>query len=211
VRLRVPGRHNVSNALQALAAAAAAGVDPAVAAAALAKFHGAGRRFQIVGEAAGVLAIDDYAHHPTEIRATLAAARARFAGRRVVAAFQPHTYSRTRLLFDDFVAAFDDADLVLVTEIYAARESDSLGMDAAMLNEAIGRRLGRARLLPVCRVEDVALVLPGHLQSGDVVLTLGAGTITGAGPRLIAALRSGTGRRIYHRVEKSRPSDADND
>jgi UDP-N-acetylmuramate--alanine ligase len=192
VRLRVPGRHNVSNALQAMAAASVAGVQPGMAARALAEFHGAGRRFQVVGEVAGVLVIDDYAHHPTEIRATLAAARARYAGRRLVVVFQPHTFSRTKLLFDDFAGAFDAADLLLVTDIYGARESDTLGIDSGQLAEAIAERLGPARLLPVCRLDDAATLVSHHLKRGDVVLTLGAGTITELGPRLIAGLTTGT-------------------
>jgi UDP-N-acetylmuramate--alanine ligase len=193
LRLRVPGRHNISNALQAMAAAAVAGVEPTMAAAALAEFRGAGRRFQVVGEAAGVLVIDDYAHHPTEIRATLAAARARFAGRRLVVVFQPHTFSRTKLLFDDFVAAFDDAGLLLVTDIYGARESDTLGMDSTQMVDAIGARLGSARLLPVCRLDEVVPIVSKHLRAGDVVLTLGAGTITDVGPRIIANLEAAVG------------------
>jgi UDP-N-acetylmuramate--alanine ligase len=189
-RLLVPGRHNVLNALQALAAATAAGVDLSVALAALASFTGAGRRFEVIGDAAGVLVIDDYAHHPTEIRATLAAARARYAGRRTVIVFQPHTFSRTKLLFGDFVKAFDGVDLLMLTEIYAARETDSLGMSTECLEEAIAARLGRSKVMRVGNVDDVPGALAPRLTYGDVVLMMGAGTITGAGPRLIAALHA---------------------
>ncbi|HVC79792.1 MAG TPA: UDP-N-acetylmuramate--L-alanine ligase, partial [Chloroflexota bacterium] len=137
VDLLLSGRHNISNAVQALAAAARAGVSPETAAAALRQFHGTGRRFQLVGEAGGVLVVDDYAHHPTELHATLAAARARYPDRRLIAIFQPHTYSRTVLLFDQFVTAFDAADQLIVTAIHAARESDTLGMDSEQLVAAI--------------------------------------------------------------------------
>ena len=123
VTLQVPGRHNVSNALAALSAVALLGRSIEEAAAALGKFTGTSRRFEIRGEQNGILVIDDYAHHPTEIRATLAAARARYPGRRIIAVWQPHTYSRTRALFEDFVNAFGDADETIVTEVYAAREA----------------------------------------------------------------------------------------
>ncbi len=137
VSLAISGLHNVGNAVQAIAAAAHAGVPVQTAAEALRRFRGAGRRFQPVGEAGGVLVIDDYAHHPTEVRVTLAAARARYPNRRLVAVFQPHTYSRVANLFEQFIDAFDDAQELIVTDIYAARETDTLGMDAALLVEAI--------------------------------------------------------------------------
>ncbi len=122
VELQVPGKHNVANALAALAVAQLLGLPLHEAAQALGKFTGTGRRFEVRGEVAGVTVIDDYAHHPTEIKATLAAARSRYPGRRVWAVWQPHTYSRTRSLMDDFINSFEDADEVIVTEIYAARE-----------------------------------------------------------------------------------------
>ncbi|MDB5078061.1 MAG: UDP-N-acetylmuramate--L-alanine ligase [Chloroflexi bacterium] len=189
-QLPLSGRHNILNALEALAAASAAGVDMAAAADALASFHGTGRRFEVLGEAAGVLVVDDYAHHPTEIRATLAAARARYANRRLVVVFQPHTYSRTKLLFDDFVTAFGGADLLLLTDIYAAREADTLGMDADQLAAAIGARIGASRVLRAREVGDVTTTLTPYLRPRDVVFTLGAGTITEVGPRLLAALHA---------------------
>jgi UDP-N-acetylmuramate--alanine ligase len=188
VRLPVSGRHNMLNAVEAIAAVAAAGIEPAVAASALSAFRGARRRFQLVGEAANVLVIDDYAHHPTEIRATLAAARARFSGRRIVVVFQPHTYSRTKLLFDDFVSAFDDADLVVLTDIYGARETDTLGMSTGLLAGALTSRLDSRRVLQTGDLAGVAGLLAPKLCAADVVLTLGAGTVTEVGPRLIEML-----------------------
>jgi UDP-N-acetylmuramate--alanine ligase len=188
VHLRLPGRHNVANAVQAMAAVAQAGVAPETAAAALAAFRGTGRRFQLVGEAAGILVLDDYAHHPTEIRATLAGARARFPGRRLVAVFQPHTYSRAKLLFDGFVGAFDEADLTVVTAIYASREQDTLGMGADRLAEALAARLGRSRVLLLEDLDQLPAALAPKLRAADVVLTLGAGSVTEVGPRLLARL-----------------------
>jgi UDP-N-acetylmuramate--alanine ligase len=187
-RLAVPGLHNVSNAVQAIAAAVAAGIPLRRAVEALYDFHGAGRRFQVLGEVRGVTVVDDYAHHPTEIRATLAAARVRFPGHRLVAVFQPHTFSRTKLLFDQFVEAFDVADTLVLTDIYAARETDTLGLDVAYLASAIARHAGAPSLLVI----NPLAVLPGELaarvRKGDVVLTLGAGTITQVGPALLVAL-----------------------
>jgi len=208
--LLLAGMHNATNAMQAVAAAHRAGVDPAVARDALRGFRGTGRRFQRLGEAGGILVIDDYAHHPTEVRATLSAARSLYAasprspgvegadrsggaahgGRRIIAIFQPHTYSRTKLLFDQFVSAFEDADWLVLTDIYAARERDTLGVDAAQLRDAIAAQPGSP---PVQLVGDLAAVpaaLLPHLRRGDVVLTLGAGTITSLGPQLLEALRA---------------------
>jgi UDP-N-acetylmuramate--alanine ligase len=189
IEMPLAGLHNAYNAMQAVAAARVAGVPPADAAEALRHFHGTGRRFQLVGEAAGVRVIDDYAHHPTEIRATLAAARARFAASRIIAIFQPHTFSRTKFLFNEFVTAFDDADLLVLTAIYAARESDSLGMDAAHLATALAARPGAPRVDLIPDLADIPSALAPQLRSGDTVLTLGAGTITEVGPRLLTALQ----------------------
>jgi UDP-N-acetylmuramate--alanine ligase len=122
INLRVPGRHNIQNALAALAVAHQLKLPVDQAGKALSEFRGTGRRFEVRGEVNGITVIDDYAHHPTEIRATLSAARMRFPKSRLWVVWQPHTYSRTRLLFHDFVAAFEQADHVLVTDIYAARE-----------------------------------------------------------------------------------------
>lgn len=169
--LQVPGRHNVLNALAALAAAGEAGVDFGTAAAALTMFRGTARRFEIKGQAAGVTVVDDYAHHPTEIRATLAAARIKYPGRNIWAVFQPHTYSRTAALLNGFAAAFEDADHVLVTGIYAAREQDTLGISGADIVASMEHPDAHyAQTL-----DDAVALLLARVQAGDVVITLGAG------------------------------------
>jgi UDP-N-acetylenolpyruvoylglucosamine reductase len=182
--LAVPGRHNARNATAALAAMAEIGIDPVDAAAALATFQGVGRRFETKGEAGGVLVIDDYAHHPTEIRATLRAARERFPGRRLWGVFQPHTYSRLKALLADFGAAFADADRAGILDVYASRETDTLGVSSDDL-----RALLPADTLDATTPEDAAEKLAALVQPGDVVLTLGAGSITDLGPLLLERLR----------------------
>lgn len=170
--LRVPGRHNVSNALAALAVADLLALPIKEAAAALSAYRGASRRFELRGETGGVVVIDDYAHHPTEIKATLAAARARFPQRRIWAVWQPHTYSRTRLLFNEFAASFEDADVVLVTEVYAARELPPQdGFTARQLVAAMSHPA--AFFIPQWR--EAADFLLHRLQPGDVLLVLSAG------------------------------------
>ncbi|HJR42951.1 MAG TPA: UDP-N-acetylmuramate--L-alanine ligase [Gemmatimonadaceae bacterium] len=186
VELRVPGRHNVLNALAALGSGLALGVDARRMAEGLARFGGVERRFQRLGDANGVTVIDDYAHHPTEIRATLAAARAAYPGRRVVAAFQPHLFTRTRDFAEDFGGALADADAVFLTEIYAAREQPIDGVTASLIEQAMSRA-GRALAWRGER-HDLAAALQHAVRSGDVVLTMGAGDITRTGPELLARL-----------------------
>lgn len=184
--LQVPGKHNVLNATAALAVLDALGFDREQAAAALSTFRGVGRRFDLAGEAAGVTVIDDYAHHPTEIGATLQAARERFPERRIWAIFQPHTYSRTKALIDDFAAALAVADEIVLLEIYAAREID----DGTVSSAELARRIGpRARVAG--GVPDVVPAVYPLLQDGDVVLTIGAGDVTHAAPALVRALEQG--------------------
>ncbi len=139
VRLRVPGKHNVLNALAALAVIDTIGVPFNAAADALSEFRGVGRRFEVRGEVNGVTVIDDYGHHPTEIKATLAGARLRYPGQQIWAVLQPHTYSRTKTLLDQFAAAFEDADHVIVTAIYASRERDTLGISNQDVVAAMSR------------------------------------------------------------------------
>lgn len=170
VELQVPGMHNVYNALATLATAAFLGVPLEEAAWALGEFQGTGRRFEIRGDAQGVLVVDDYAHHPTEIRATLAAARTRYPGRRIWAVWQPHTYSRTRALFSAFAQAFRDADEVIVTEVYAAREPQQ-EFSARRFVEAMAHP--SAHFFPT--LSEVRDYLLSHLTPGDVVLVLSAG------------------------------------
>ena len=186
IRLRVPGRHNVLNALAALGSGHALGVSLDAMAPGLAAFGGVERRFQRLGEARGVAVVDDYAHHPTEIRATLAAARAAYPGRRIIAAFQPHLYSRTRDFAGDFGGALAGADDIYLTEIYGAREKPIAGVTAALIDGA-ARDAGRA---VTWRGERTALAaaLAAGTEPGDVVITLGAGDITRTGPELLALL-----------------------
>ena len=186
VRLRLPGRHNVSNALATLAVALELEVPFRMAADALGSFLGIERRFQLRGEAGGVRVVDDYGHHPAEIRATLAAARGLHSGRLVVI-FQPHRYTRTRDLFDEFATAFNDSDLLVVTEIYAAGEEKIPGVEAARLAEAVRAHGHRdVRFLP--DLDTLPARLGPELGPDDLVLTLGAGNVTTLGPRLLAAL-----------------------
>lgn len=187
-RLFVPGEHNVRNALGAIGAARELGLDASVIARGLTRFLGVDRRFQILGEYSGAIVVDDYAHHPTEIRATLAAARARYPGRRVWAVWQPHTYSRTRTLFDDFAASFRDADLVLVTEVYAAREPKE-DFSASRVVEAM--RHPGARF--TASLADTAGYLLNHLRPGDVVLVLSAGDADQVSAQVLDTLRERIG------------------
>ena len=176
LELSVPGEHNARNALAALAAAHQLGLDLPAAAQALSEFRGSGRRFEVRGEVHGVTVVDDYAHHPSEIRATLAAARLRYPGRRLWAAWQPHTYSRTRTLFADFVAAFGDADQVLVTEIYPAREqAPAGGYSSRLIVEAMQAAGVRAQVQFAANLEQALESLLTGLQPGDVLLVLSAG------------------------------------
>ncbi len=171
VGLRVPGEHNVQNALAVLAVVHQMGLDVPVAAQALSTFQGTGRRFEVVGEVQEVVFVDDYAHHPTEIRATLAAARQRYPGRRVWAVWQPHTFSRTRTLLANFATAFTQADEVIVTEIYAAREAapdDFDGQQAAMA-------LQHPRVHFAPSLQEAAEILIREVRSPAVVLVFSAG------------------------------------
>ena len=185
VMLALPGIHNISNALAVLAVTDKLGVDMARVLDALPRFHGVRRRFEVKGEVAGVLVVDDYAHHPTEIRVTLAAARRRYAGHRLWAFFQPHTFSRTKLLLDQFASSLGDADRVLVSPIYGARETDDLGISSQDLVKRISH--SHAQFVP--SLEAAANVLAAELQPGDVLLTLGAGDGNRVGEQVLQALR----------------------
>jgi UDP-N-acetylmuramate--alanine ligase len=177
VTLAVPGRHNVQNALGAIAAALAAGAPFQAAVAGLATFTGAARRFHLRAEAGGVTVVDDYAHNPPKVAATLAAARLG-PWKRVVAVFQPHLYSRTRLFVTEFGRALAAADLVVVTDVYAAREDPEPGVDGALVAGAA--RAARPDLDCVYEPDRAALAtrVASLVQPGDLVLTLGAGDIT---------------------------------
>jgi UDP-N-acetylmuramate--alanine ligase len=175
VRLGLPGRHNVANALAAIAVGLELDVPFARIAEALAGFEGVERRFQVRGDRDGVLVVDDYAHHPAEIRATLAAAREGL-GRRVVAAFQPHRYTRTRDLFDDLARAFHDADVLLLTDIYAAGEHKIPGVDAETLAQA-AREHGHRGVHWVPERSAIVPALRALTRPGDVLLFMGAGDL----------------------------------
>jgi UDP-N-acetylmuramate--alanine ligase len=186
--LQVPGEHNVRNALAAFAVAQEMGLDLQTAASALAGFAGTGRRFDLRGEVNDIVIIDDYAHHPTEIRATLAAARSRYPERRIWAVWQPHTYSRTQTWLSDFAQAFNDADRVIVTAIYAAREQDN-GFSASQVVEKM--QPAKSRYIPaLAGVRDTLLT---ELKPGDVVLVLSAGDADQISAQVLDALRKKEG------------------
>ncbi|MDE3155003.1 MAG: UDP-N-acetylmuramate--L-alanine ligase [Acidobacteriota bacterium] len=185
LRLGVPGRHNVLNALAAVAVGLELDVPFERMAAGLAEFRGVERRFERRGEAAGVLVIDDYGHHPAEIAAVLATARA--LGRRIVVVFQPHRYTRTARLLDEFGPAFTGADAVVLTDIYGAGEDPLPGVTVDALAGAV-RRVVRVPVDVVPRVEDVAAAVAGRVRPGDLVITLGAGSIAGVADQVLAAL-----------------------
>lgn len=194
VTLNLPGRHNVQNALAAIAIGREVGVEDAAILRALAQFQGIGRRFQLYGEIAStngsVLLIDDYGHHPREMEATIAAIRAGWPERRLVVVFQPHRYSRTRDLFEDFTIVLSHVDALLLLDVYPAGEEPVPGADGRALSRAIR---ARGQVNPVF-VEDLAHVsetLRGVLKDGDVLLTMGAGDIGGAAARIAEQLRSG--------------------
>jgi UDP-N-acetylmuramate--alanine ligase len=189
VRLRMPGRHQALNALAALAVAEDLEIPFRIAAHALEEFGGIHRRFEVKGEEREILVVDDYGHHPEEIRATLRAAREGFR-RRLVVAFQPHRYSRTRDLFNEFLEAFDDADVVLLTEIYSAGEERPEGVSGEALYQALRRR-GHLDVRYVGARERVAETLLDIVLPGDLVLTLGAGDIHRTADELLGLVRAG--------------------
>jgi UDP-N-acetylmuramate--alanine ligase len=188
VTLNLPGRHNVLNALAAIAVAGELGVADAAMQKALAEFRGVGRRFQRYGDvtlAGGgrFTLIDDYGHHPAEMAATLAAARGAFPGRRIVLAFQPHRYTRTRDLFEDFVRVLATADAVLLAEVYPAGEAPIVAADARSLARAM-RVAGKVEPVFVEDISQMAAAIRRVAQDGDVVLTMGAGSISGVPAQL---------------------------
>ncbi|NLY95369.1 MAG: UDP-N-acetylmuramate--L-alanine ligase [Myxococcales bacterium] len=186
--VRMPGMHNVLNALATIAVADELRVDPSITSAALREFSGVQRRFTVVGEHGGVTVVDDYGHHPTEIEVTLEAAQQAYEGR-VVVAFQPHRFTRTRDCFDDLVRAFNRADVVFVTDVYSAGEEPIEGFTADRLAEAIRAHGHRDVTYVPARTALVDAIVP-RLREGDVVITLGAGDITKTGRELIERLRA---------------------
>jgi UDP-N-acetylmuramate--alanine ligase len=176
IELPMPGRHNVQNALAAIGVALELGIDDATIQQGFAKFHGVKRRFTKVGETGGVTVIDDYGHHPVEIRAVLAAAREGVENR-VIAVVQPHRFSRLGNLMEEFQGAFNDADMVYVTPVYAAGEAPVEGVDADALVEGLKRR-GHRSAATIADADSLAATLAGVVQPGDMVVCLGAGDIT---------------------------------
>ena len=186
-RLAVPGIHNVSNALVAIAIGVELDIPLDLIRKGLAAFTGVERRFHLRGEIAGIMVVDDYGHHPTEVKATLAAAKQGWADRRLVVLFQPHRYSRTRDCMEDFAHAFDQADVVFMTDIYPAGEQPIPGVSGASLAGTI-QAAGHPSVTFVERKESLPDQVMPHLKPGDLVLTLGAGDIWKAGTGLVARL-----------------------
>ena len=195
VRLQVPGLHNVRDSLGALAAALYCGIPFEKAAESLSRFCGVKRRFETKFRSDDLWIVDDYAHHPTEIKATLKAAR-ETGNHRILCAFQPHRYSRTRLLRDEFAEAFDDGDILFFTDIYAASEEKIPGVDGHTIPDAVKAHIPEKDIRYVPSVDDVARSIYDILQRGDLVITMGAGSITRAGGMLVQLLK-----------EKGMPSD----
>ncbi len=180
----VPGHHNALNATAAFAAAVELGFAPPRVAAAIAGYRGARRRMELKGEAGGVRVLDSYAHHPTELAADLRAARDIAEGGQVIAIFQPHLYSRTRIFAAEFGTALGLADEAVILDVYAAREDPEPGVTGGLVADAVPG--GQARFVP--DRARVASLIAGIAAPGDVVLTMGAGDVTQLGPQLIEAL-----------------------
>ncbi len=187
VSLRVPGLHNVYNSLAAIAIGFELEVPFDVIARGLGEYAGVNRRFHFKGEVGGVLIVDDYGHHPTEIRATLAAAKIGSAGRRVVVLFQPHRYTRTRDQMDEFARSFNNADVLLVTDIYAASEDPIEGVSAEALTEAV-KSYGHKNAFYVGPLDTALKALVSEAHAGDMVITLGAGNVYRVGEELLGKL-----------------------
>jgi UDP-N-acetylmuramate--alanine ligase len=185
LRLSVPGLHNLFNATLAVAACSACGVDPAAAAEAIGRFTGVDRRMTEMGTFNGAIVVDDYGHHPTEIRTTLAALRGRYKPQRLICVFQPHQASRTRLLFDDFAACFIDADEAILSDIYFVRDSeaDRASVTSGQLVEKIRENGQNARHLP--KFEQITEYLREAARAGDLIITMGAGAVWEIGRDLV--------------------------
>ena len=187
VRLQMPGVHNVLNSLAAIAVGLELDMDFHDIAEALAEFGGIERRFQIKGERRGVMVVDDYGHHPAEIRATLQAAKDGWGERRLVVVFQPHRYSRTQYLLQDFFSAFNEAEVLITTEIYPAGETPIPGVSGRQIYDGV-KRHGHRDVSYVEQASDVLALLEERLRPGDLVLTLGAGDVWKVSDALIARL-----------------------
>ncbi|MCA1558375.1 MAG: UDP-N-acetylmuramate--L-alanine ligase, partial [Acidobacteria bacterium] len=188
INLRVPGLHNVYNSLAAIAVGFELDVQFERIAEALGSFTNADRRFQFKGEEQGVLVVDDYGHHPTEIKATLAAAKIGSAGRRIVVLFQPHRYTRTRDQMEEFARSFNNADALFVSDIYAASEDPIDGVTSEVLTEAV-KRYGHKNAHYIGGLDTAAQTLRERVSEGDLVITLGAGPVYRVGEQLLVLLR----------------------
>ncbi|MBM9511070.1 UDP-N-acetylmuramate--L-alanine ligase [Desulfogranum marinum] len=184
VTLNWPGRHTIYNSLAAIAVGLELEIDFSIIATALQGFQGVERRIEVKGESGGVLVVDDYGHHPTEIRATLDAVREAWPEKRLVVAFQPHRYSRTQGLFDEFTTAFHRADVLILTDIYPASEAPIEGVTALALQEAI-KKHGQRNTFYIPRLIDAPSELLPLLQENDLLLTLGAGNIVRTGEQML--------------------------
>jgi len=193
ITMRLPGRHNVQNALAAAAVALELGTGFEGVKKGLESFAGVERRFHVRGSAGGVTVIDDYGHHPEEIKAVLAGAKQSFK-KRIVAVFQPHRFSRTADLFNDFLSAFNDVDTLIVTDIYAACEEPIEGVDGMALCGAI-KEHGHKDVTYIKNIEDVPAHLKGLVRGGDLVITLGAGDVWKAGVALLELLKKEEGTK----------------
>lgn len=186
--LRLPGLHNIRNALAALQVGRVIGLEWEEMAAALTTFRGTGRRFEVKGQVNGVTVVDDYGHHPTEIKAVLAAAHQQYPNARIWAVWQPHTYSRTKTLLADFATCFSDADRVVVLDIYASREKDHLGLTGV----AVAQAIQHDEVVFAAGIEDAAATLLPQLQPGDLLITFSAGDGNRVGEIVLNEFRVGT-------------------
>jgi UDP-N-acetylmuramate--alanine ligase len=187
VTIQIPGRHNVQNALGAIATGLELGVPFERVKAGIEKFTGVFRRWEVKGEVGGITVVDDYAHHPTEITATLAGAKAGWR-RRVVAVFQPHLYSRTRDFYEDFGRSFFNADILVVTDVYPAREEPIQGITGELI-ASTAKQFGHKQVHYIADKKEVPGFLLGLVQTGDLVITMGAGDIWRFGEEFLARLR----------------------
>ncbi len=190
LRLSIPGRHNLLNAAGAAAAAFALGAEPDPVLDALRAFSGVDRRFSVRGVSRGVVVVDDYAHNPRKIAATLEAATSAYPGRRIVVLFQPHLYTRTLTMADEFGSAFGDAHVVVVTDVYGDREDPIPGVSGRLVSDAVRQSSPDSVVVYVPRLEEAAAFVAGLSESDDVIVTMGAGDVTTAAPRILRLLET---------------------
>lgn len=198
VTLKVPGRHNVLNALAAFAVCSLAEVDGMRAAQALGSFSGVKRRFQLKGVAGGVTVVDDYAHHPSEVDVTLRAAKDKGEWKRVVAVFQPHRYSRTKHLFREFGGSFESADVIVITDVYSAGEEPIPGVSGKLIVDSILGSDSGKKVYYLPKRSEIVEIVPSIIGKGDLLMTLGAGDVWMAGEEILEKLSSPS-----HKIEEA--------